>query len=561
MVVAEAPAGSMKLRARVRLADALFNQKRYAEASGHYETAIAGGEEAAARWAQLQLGWCAFRAGNPDGARAQWDQLRRRWPKSPEAPVALGDIGETLFGQERFADAEEAFRRLSREVPPTSPLAESAALRVGDCLYNAKSYEAAVLAYREFAVRYPESKRLIEALYGMQWAYMQLGDYERARREASSFLERYPESGMAAEVQQMVAESYRRERKPREAIAEYRELIKKYPDSGLAMQARMKLGEAQEEAGSFAEAEATYKEFLEKHPDNPLAGDAAFRLSVVRYATGNIEGAVEGFTAIAGNSANARAPEALYNLVLCHKKLGREEAMMSAVRQLDEKFPATRAAAQGHLSAAYHFADSGKRDTAVAQFRAASDSSAGDVASEARYALGDLAAQQGDSELALNWYGKGYADLPRGGEWSVQCAFEAANLLGQKKRNDEAVAVLRRVLEKSDAEPAWIATAQVGIGQAFEAEGKNEEARAMYAECLRGSPPADLKARAEERLNALGGAPPEPKKQAVKKPAPSRTPAVRTPAVKTPAVTKPAVKKPAAKKPASGARKKGGSRG
>ena len=546
MVVAEAPAGAMKLKARVRLADALFNQKRYAEASGHYETAIAGGEEAVARWAQLQLGWCAFRAGDPDRARAQWDQLRRRWPNSPEAPVALHDIGETLFGQERFGEAEDAFRRLSREVPPTSPLAEAAALRVGDCLYNAKSYEAAVLAYREFSVRYPQSKRLIEALYGMQWAYMQLGDYEQARREASSFLAKYPESGMAAEVQQMVAESYRREKKPREAIAEYRELIKKYPDSGLAMSAQMKLGEAQEEAGSFAEAEATYAEFIEKHPGHPLAGDAAFRLAVVRYATGNIEGAVDGFSKIAADPANARAPEALYNLVLCQKKLGREEAMVAAVKQLDEKYPQTRAAAQGHLSAAYFFADAGKRDTAFAQFRAAAESGAGDVASEARYALGDLASQRGDAELALNWYAKGYADLPKGGEWSVQCAFEAANLLAGKKRNDEAVAVLRRVLEKTDAQPAWTATACIGIGQSFEAQGRNEEARGMYAECLRGEPPADLKARAEERLAALGGAPPIQKKPAAQKPA------VKAPAVKKPAVKAPAPRKPVKKKGARG---------
>jgi hypothetical protein len=59
------------------------------------------------------------------------------------------------------------------------------------------------------------------------------------------------------------------------------------------------------------------------------------------------------------------------------------------------------------------------------------------------------------------------------------------------------------VLEKEDASPEMLATAFLGIGQQYEAGAKPAQARAMYKECLKKSPPADIRAQAEARLKAL----------------------------------------------------------
>jgi len=544
-VLAEATGERIKLRARARLADALFNQKRYPEAQLQYRITIAGPDEEIARWSQLQLGWCSLRLENPDEARSQWDQLRRRWPGSPEAPLALSAIAETLFQQEKYAEAEQAFRRLAREVPDESPLAENAALRVGDALYNAKSYEGAILAWRDFSVRFSKSKRLVEALYGIQWAYVQLGDYTQARQEATSFLKLFPSSGLAAEVQLMVAESFRREKNTHDAVEQYRELIEKYPDSGSVPSAWLKMGETQEEGGDFIGAQKTYADLIAKHPDHPAAREAAFRLGVARFAAGNTDGAIEVFSRVASDYADPRAPEAMYNLLLCKKKKGDIDGMREIQRKLTLDFPRTRAAAQATLSLAYHYVDSGRKEEAVPFFDTVASCPFSDLSGEAASALGDYWSERGDKELALKSYLKGAEGLPKGGEWTVSSALSAAGMYRASSRDDEAIDLLRKVLEKDDALPEWLASARLGIAQSYEASGRVKQAKQMYLEVVKRGAPAEIKKQAESRLAALdagqtGSSTALRDSGKVKK---QKTPVA--PAKKK--LNKPAVKKPAAK--------------
>jgi len=504
-VLADAVQENTRLRARARLADALFNQKRYPEAQTQYRITLGGPDEEIARWSQLQLGWCSLRLEKPDEARGQWDQLRRRWPGSPEAPLALLAIAETLFGQEKYADSEQAFRKLSREAQDGSPLAENAALRVGDALYNAKSYEAAILAWRDFSTRFPASKRLVEALYGIQWAYVQLGDYQQARQEATSFLKLFPSSGLAAEVQLMVAESFRREKKTRDAVEQYRELIEKYPDSGTVPSARLKMGETQEEGGDFVGAQKTYADLIARHPDHPLAKEAAFRLGVARFAAGDTAGAAEVFTKVASDYSDPRASEAMYNLLLCKKKSGDPEGMREMQKKLMADFPRTRAAAQASLSLAYYYVDSGHREEAVPFFDAVASCPFTDLSSEAASALGDYWSGRDDKELALKSYLKGAEGLPKGGEWTVSSALSAAGMLRASSRDDEAIDLLRKILEKDDALPEWLASARLGIAQSYDASGRTKQARQMYVEVVKRGAPAELKKQAESRIAELDG--------------------------------------------------------
>jgi len=530
--------GRMKNRARVRLADALFNQKKYAEAREAYGLVVAGPEEDLARWAQLQLGWCAFRSEDPDEARRMWDQLRRRWPGTPESTLALQASAETLFQREQYASAETAFRRLSTEAGPSATdLAETAYLRIGDCRYNAKSYGPAVLAYRDYTARYPRSPRLIDALYGMQWAYLQLGDYEAARVQAREFLARFPQASLAAEVQLMVAESFRREKKPADALEQYRTLIDKYPDSDLAVSARLKSGEALEDLGRIPEADAAYAAFLEKYPKHSLAKEASFRLGLVRYAAGNYAGAVELFEKVASDVTDPRSPEALYNLLLVRKKQGDQAGMEAALKRLDRGFGRARAAAQAHLVLAYFLGDRGAKAEALPHLEAVQGCGFVDLSAEASFALGEAAAGAADKERALAEYTKGASGLPRGGEWPVQCAFAAADALAASGRHDEAIDMFRRVLEKEDATPEWMATAYYGIGQRYEATEKPAQARVMYRDCVKLKPPPDLLRAASDRLKALGSA------------AESEEPSVAPASPKAKPAGKPAVK-PKKKNPA-----------
>jgi TolA-binding protein len=343
----------------------------------------------------------------------------------------------------------------------------------------------------------------VEALYGIQWAYVQLGDYEQARQEATSFLKLFPSSGLAAEVQLMVAESFRREKNTRDAVEQYRELIEKYPDSGSVPSARLKMGETQEEGGDFIGAQKTYADLIARHPDHPLAKEAAFRLGVARFAAGNTEGAAEVFAKVASDYADPRAPEALYNLLLCKKKKGDLEGMREIQKKLAGDFPRTRAAAQASLSLAYHYQDAGHSEEAVPFLDSVASCPFTDLSSEAASALGDYWSGRGEKELALKSYLKGAEGLPKGGEWTVSSALSASVMLRAESRDDEAIDLLRRILEKDDAQPEWLASARLGIAQSYEASGRTKQARLMYVEVIKGGAPAEIRKQAEARIAAL----------------------------------------------------------
>ena len=54
------------------------------------------------------------RAGDTEGAVADYERVVAERPASPAAPRAVVGVGDVRFDQERFADAEAAYRRAVR---------------------------------------------------------------------------------------------------------------------------------------------------------------------------------------------------------------------------------------------------------------------------------------------------------------------------------------------------------------------------------------------------------------------------------------------------------------
>jgi len=177
--------------------------------------------------------------------------------------------------------------------------------------------------------------------------------------------------------------------------------------------------------------------------------------------------------------------------------------MADAQKRLTADFPRTRAAFQARLAYGYYLSDKGSREEAGVQFTAAMDAPFPDLSGEAASAQGDALAGKGDKAGALAAYLKGAADLPQGGEWQIQCAFSAAPLLGDAGKHADAVDLLRKVLEMAEVPAESQANACFGIGQQYEAMKLPVQAAQMYKECLKRTPPADIRDAAQARIKAL----------------------------------------------------------
>jgi arylsulfatase A-like enzyme len=117
------------------------------------------------------------------------------------------------------------------------------------------------------------------------------------------------------------------------------------------------------------------------------------------------------------------------------------------------------------------------------------------------------------TDEALEWVGKGVAQFPR----SAALRHRRGRLLLEAKRYGEAEADLREALS---LEPR-ILDASVALGLALDGQGRNEEARALFAEVRRLAPDSR---EAGEAAVALGLAPASPSPTLSPSPGPSPSP-------------------------------------
>ncbi len=114
-----------------------------------------------------------------------------------EAALAQYYKGQYAKAQETFAD----FLRLH----PGSSLAPNALYWQGECLYSLGKFDAAILAFKDVASKYPKHDKAAAALLKAGFAYAELKDKENARFYWQILLDDFPGSAPAALARKRMA--------------------------------------------------------------------------------------------------------------------------------------------------------------------------------------------------------------------------------------------------------------------------------------------------------------------------------------------------------------------
>ena len=127
-------------------------------------------------------------------------------PGAEQPPEALGlyDDGYTLFHQQRYADAEERFRRYLRLYPDTE-LADNAQFWIGECHYARGDYAAALDAFTATVERYPQGNKVADALLKAGRSLEALGRIEQARQTYHELTDRFPSAAAAVIARERLA--------------------------------------------------------------------------------------------------------------------------------------------------------------------------------------------------------------------------------------------------------------------------------------------------------------------------------------------------------------------
>ena len=233
---------------------------RNKEADGYFKQAIAVGnyDKTALNESRLWLAEAEYREGNYTEAVKQQQEYVNAISKDDENyGIAQYNLGYSLYGQKRYAEAKAAFQNAVASKQLSNDLLADAYNRIGDSQYYARDFAGAQLSY-DRAMHLDKSAS---------------GDYSMYQKGIMMGLSRQ----YADEINQMDA------------------LIAAYPKSELAPQAMLEKGNAQALLGKNNEALNTYATLLKNYPKSVEARRGLLQTALVNKSMDKEEAAIEAY--------------------------------------------------------------------------------------------------------------------------------------------------------------------------------------------------------------------------------------------------------------------------
>ena len=233
---------------------------RNKEADNYFKQAIAVGnyDKTTLNESRLWLAEAEYRQGNyKDAAKHQQEYVKDAAKGDENYGLAQYNLGYSLYGQKRYAEAKTAFLNAIASKQLGSDLVADAYNRIGDTQYYARDFGGAQSSYDQ-AMRLDKNTS---------------GDYSMYQKGIMMGLSHQ----YADEINQMDA------------------LIKAYPGSDFAPQAMLEKGNAQALLGKNGDALDTYAKLLKNYPKSVEARKGLLQTALVNKSMGKEDAAIDAY--------------------------------------------------------------------------------------------------------------------------------------------------------------------------------------------------------------------------------------------------------------------------
>ncbi len=435
--------------ARYRLATALFDLDRRADALPHYRA-----------------------LSQREGFEYRGEALFRR--------------GECALELGRLDEAEEALAAMD----PGGYLAAPAGFLLAETAFRAKRYDVAEGRYAAWIEAFASDPRVADARRGLAWCAWETGDAPRTVQRCRTFLRRHgsDESGneSPAELRVLLGEALLETDEPAEALEAFRAVTDgRFHDAALRG-----AGFARAALGDHAGAAKEFGALVERYPDGRFAAEAALQHGVELLRAGNPKRAVKALREIArGND-----PETLLWLARAEDAADDPEQALKTLQRALRTEPAANLAGRIHVARGDVLSRLGRTDEARGAYERGGSDYALHAAAVSALNGGDPAGAARLAETLLEAYPKSAYRAP------------ALLVLGEARfaegRFDAAEEHFRAALERPD-DDAQASQARSRIGWCRYLAGDPVAAAEAFAEVVRENPRG---AEAEEAAYMLARA-------------------------------------------------------
>jgi len=188
-----------------------FNLKNYPKAAQWVSKALKDPRRSKDKEFQAKLtfllGQIAYRQGNFDGAIDYFDWVASKLPENAFSDKALYWKSMSYFSQRAYEKAVISFKAFVKKFPESSRV-PNAYLKIADSYYNLRNYTLSNFYYQKASVLQKGENVKEKAAYGKILSFYQQKEFESFYRVAKLFIQTYPNSSMVMDVIQMLAEYY-----------------------------------------------------------------------------------------------------------------------------------------------------------------------------------------------------------------------------------------------------------------------------------------------------------------------------------------------------------------
>ena len=433
-----------------RLGDVAYSDRRFEEAVGEYDKAI---------------------------ALATPEQQYARYKRA----VTLGILGRT-------DQKQQALRQIAAS---GGDYADEASYELGRSYIAQEKYAEGAAQLEKFVAAYPSSPRCTQALSDLGLAYLNLGDKQKSLKYYDRVIGASPHSSEARGAMQSIREIYVSQG---DADAYFDYAAKAGLESDLTALSRDSLSFAAAQKlyldGQQEAAAKSLRSYVQSYPKGYYLTDALYYLSDCYLRSGERGEAIETLTALADRGTTQYTVAVLEKLSEMTYADERWDEAASAYRRLYDAAPTKTGreeAMKGYVRATVAGGD-GAKIAAMAADVCGHDDAGAAALREAKYAWAGQLRAEGRRDEAVKLYRELAKDVrTKEGSEAAYYVIESTFGSGDMDKTE------KEVFAFSEREPQayWLAKAFILLGDVYVKKGDNFQARATWQSVADGYSPAD----------------------------------------------------------------------
>lgn len=233
--------------------------------------------------AAFRTGDTYFKALEYDKALATFNFVIERHPYSEFGPSAQALVAQCYYNREQYLDAVREYQKFL-DLYPSDPQGPSVRKSLEVSFYRAGLQDSVVM--EEFLSRFSQSEMAAEAQFARGRRLFDAGSFEQAVVELQKAVVGFPGSPAAAEAQLLTAEAYAQLEAWPDAARAYQKFRDYYPDHDRQPGACFNQGIALFNAGEYQAAIDVFRVVIDEHGDSEYAESARTNLDVARKRLG-----------------------------------------------------------------------------------------------------------------------------------------------------------------------------------------------------------------------------------------------------------------------------------